>query len=624
VCGIAGFFANHVEMPEKLLGAMLAEIRHRGPDSVGTLMENGLAMGVRRLAIIDLESGDQPIHNEDKSVSIVFNGEIYNFRELRQGLIARGHRFSTQSDTEVIVHLYEEYGEETPSLLNGMFAFCLFDRRKQILFLARDRAGKKPLYYYLRNGQFVFGSELKALVRFPSISREINPEAVVKYFAYGYVPAPGSIVQHVKKLPAGHWVTVDLEKVSLHMQCYWDFNYLQKCEAPEDELIQRLEEKLYAAVEKRLIADVPLGVFLSGGVDSGLVVALMSRFLDAQKIKSFTIGFTEKRFDESEYAEAVAKHYKTDHSVEILEADQAFNLLEEIVDKLDEPLADSSLIATYLVSRFARQSGIIVALSGDGGDEMFGGYPKYYIHRYARLYDAIPPLVREAIIDPIFHMVPLKEENNIFNYKVKRFLANARYLPHHRNQFWVSPFVPEELNQLLTFQGDSQDKIVFEDADILIERFRGSDLLDKMMYLDAKLILHNMYLAKVDRASMAASLEVRSPLLDKDIMEFSATIPSHYKVKGRNTKHLLKKVAERHLPAEVIYRFKKGFGIPLAFWLRKLSGEILALLEQRSTNLINKAFVEKLIREHVEGECDHSAKIWSVYLFLRWYDKVIS
>jgi asparagine synthase (glutamine-hydrolysing) len=623
MCGIAGFSTKKVGSPENILRNMLAAIHHRGPDSEGMLFDDGFAFGMKRLSIIDLMGGEQPIYNEDKTISIVFNGEIYNFNDLRNDLLKKGHSFYTRSDTEVIVHLYEEYGEAVVDFLNGMFSFCIFDKKKRKLFLARDRAGKKPLYFYMKNKNFVFGSDLMTVLEHPCVPRVPDEGSVRKYFAYGYVPSPNTMIRNVKKLPAGHYLVVDLDSYSCYPKLYWDFGYGRNRINSEKLVVENIDKTLTEAVERRLISDVPLGVFLSGGLDSSLVVALMRKSVASKDIHSFTIGFEEKKFDESGYAASVAKILNTDHHLEVFTLNDAINVIDEIIDKLDEPIADPSLLPTYLLSRFTRQNGIIVALSGDGGDEMFGGYPKYYIHRYAELYNSLPEVFRKSVVNKLFGFVPLRPENRFFNYKAERFLSSAIYSTRHRNQFWVSPFTPEEIDSGLFNNRIHENSIYFEDADAVSRLFKGDDCIDEMMYLDAKLMLQNMYLTKVDRASMAVSLEVRSPFLDREIMELSATIPWRYKVKGRQTKYILKKMAEKYLPHDIIYRPKKGFGIPLAYWIKKLSKEIFRLATQCGQDFIRKEYINNLIIEHISNKVDNSTKIWSIYVFLRWYERII-
>ncbi|KIL99574.1 Asparagine synthetase glutamine-hydrolyzing [Paramagnetospirillum magnetotacticum MS-1] len=580
-------------------------------------MEGAVALGMRRLSVIDLAGGNQPIHNENGSISVVFNGEIYNFRELRRELEEEGHIFSSHTDTEVLVHLYESHGRGMLDRLNGMFAFCLLDRRAGRLFLARDRVGKKPLYYAHGDGAFAFASEIKSLLCHPAVRREADPAAAALYFTHGYVPAPFTPFMGIRKLPAGHWLELDLASGEIQVGRYWDLDYSQVDEdLCEEEAVAGLESALLAAVERRLISDVPLGVFLSGGVDSSLVVAMMARFREGRDIHAFSIGFHEKAFDESGYAESVARAWGVDHHVTRFSDAEMFSVIDEILPRMDEPLSDPSLIPTYLLSKVTQDSGIVVALSGDGADEMFGGYPKYYIHRYAAWLDRLPGILGRDVPAWLFSQVPLKAENNIFNYKVERFVSGLRLAPRHRNQFWVAPFMPDELTRLLPEQ--EVPRAVWEVTDQYDSRFNGRGVVDRMMYFDAKMMLQDMYLAKVDRASMAVSLEVRSPFLDLEVMDAAVHLPWQLKVRGRETKYLLKKLASRYLPHDVVYRFKRGFGLPLAVWMRTLAPRISETLTQGDCGGIDAAYVQSLLREHLDGTRDHAVKLWAVYAYLTW------
>lgn len=617
MCGIAGFYNPREEEPGKVLERMLGRVRHRGPDENGALLDNGVAIGIRRLSIIDLSTGQQPVSNEDGSITVVCNGEIYNYRELTNWLSRKGHAFSTRSDVESIVHAYEEEGTQCLKRLRGMFSFCLYDKRRRLLFCARDRLGKKPFHYYESGNRFAFASEIKSLLELPFLTREIDARSLAKYLVYGFVPAPQSIFKGIKKLLPGHYLLHDLASGSCRTAQYWDFDYSHKDGPGRGEAA--LEDALVDAVRSRLVTDAPLGAFLSGGIDSSLIVGMMARLMPASRIKTFSIGFDEKAYDESGYAGAVSERYGTDHHLKVFRGDECMAVIDETLGRLDEPLSDPSLIPTYLLSRFA-SGHIKVALSGDGGDEVFGGYPKYCIHRYARLYDSIPGFLRKNFAHGLTALVPLKYENPVLNGKVRKFLECSGLSPEHKNQLWTSSFMAHELESISSLAGP-QDLDCMEEVDFWGGLFRGGDLIDKMMYLDSKLMLADMYLVKVDRASMMNSLEVRSPFLDQEVVALACRMPSLDKVRGLTTKRALRRLALKYLPEELVYRKKKGFGLPIARWLRegriKQVGEMLAC---STAPFINRKAALGLLREHCNGGADNSGKIWNLYVLLRWYE----
>jgi len=448
MCGIAGFYSKKISDQTTVIGKMTDALEHRGPDAEGKFLRQNFAMGMRRLAIIDLGGGNQPIFNEDKTIAIVFNGEIYNFSDLREKLLKKGHRFSSRADTETLVHLYEECGEKMLNQINGMFAFCIYDREKKSLLLARDPLGKKPLYYSFKNQEFIFASEPKAILAFPRCDRATSLQAMVKYFAFGYLPGQESIYKNIKKLLPGFYLKFDLQNQKLETKQYWSLSLVPKIKLAEKELIPCLEKKLLEAVEKRLISDVPLGVFLSGGLDSNLIVAIAAHFLKDKKVQTFSIGFREKKYDESRFAQTVAKQYHTEHHLKIFKAGEIFPVLRKIIPKLDEPLADPSLLPTYLLARFAREK-VTVALSGDGGDEIFGGYPKYFLQQYLRYYDCLPNWMKQNLAPKIARLLPLRPSNKFLNYKLQKFIQTSQYSAPYRNQFWTGPFTPSEVKKNL-------------------------------------------------------------------------------------------------------------------------------------------------------------------------------
>jgi len=624
MCGIAGFVTKDKKIATReVLGKMLTQIEHRGPDSSGTYLEDGVGLGIRRLAIIDLKTGDQPIHNEDKTVWVVLNGEIYNFRELRTDLVKKGHQFYTQTDTEVIAHLYEDHSKNFVKHLDGMFALALWDKKRQTLFCARDRFGKKPFHYIETGGEFVFASEIKSLLVYPGVKKELEGSSLEKYFLYGFVPAPRSIYKGIRKLLPAH--TLIYRGGKIETEPYWEVEYRRERGGSEEECLAKLENLLSRAVERRLVSDVPLGVFLSGGVDSSLVVALMAKLVGGESIKSFSIGFDKKSFDETPYALKVAGKFKTDHRYKVFDAKNCYRALLEIPNFLDEPISDPSIVPTYLLSKFTRDY-VMVALSGDGGDEIFGGYPKYFVHRLTHFVRGVPRFLSWPL-ERILEAVPTSSDNKVFNYKIKRFISGMKYPPAVRNQVWIAPFSPREVLTLLGRKNFlSEDP--FEEISTHLKSYRsaGKDIFNQMNFLDIKLTLQDHYLVKVDRASMANSLEVRSPFLDTALVEFSFSIPSHLKVKGFQTKYLLKKLAEKYLPRETVYRYKMGFGIPINYWLRQ--GDLKELVFQYlgrgalgEQTLLDTTVVAEILKSHYQEGEDRSNKIWALLMLRLWEEK---
>src|SRR5258706_262170 len=581
VCGIAGLVRRSDEQaqPEQV-HRMCQTIIHRGPDDEGIYARGPVGLGMRRLSIIDLSGGHQPIHNEDQSVWVVFNGEIYNFLELRRELESRGHTFYTHSDTEVIVHLYEEMGSECFTKLRGMFAVALYDERKKSLLLGRDRLGKKPLYYAEHQGRLYFGSEIKTILAVAPELAEVDPQGVLNFFYFGYILDPLSSFRKIRKLPAAHWI--EFKNGSLGAaQPYWDVPaYGTYKPATEEECLQELETRLEEAVRIRLIADVPLGALLSGGVDSSLVVALMARH-SSSPVKTFSIGFNSQRFSEAEHARKVAQRFATDHHELVVEADieQTIHFLTAM---LEEPFGDSSMIPTYHVCRMARQH-VTVALSGDGGDELFAGYERYSVGMNRRGFDRVPRWLGRAYRDHIHGLVPAGAygRNLLWNSSLppgERYLDSLTYLPGlDRERGLFSPEFAEDAARLphpLT-QGSAWH-----------DRGPANDPLSRMQYLDTKAYLNGDILVKVDRMSMATSLEMRSPLLDHKFVEFAASLTPDWKYRGRSRKYILKKLAERvGVPPEVIYRKKQGFALPLEDWMRQgLKNDLLDIfMEPRTT-----------------------------------------
>jgi asparagine synthase (glutamine-hydrolysing) len=632
MCGITGWANLDARTPpvdggRELLHAMCERMTHRGPDSEGLMVSTGIGLGMRRLAIIDLQTGEQPATSEDGAVSVILNGEIYNYRELRADLEAGGHHFRSASDTEVLPHLYEEYGTRMVEHLNGMFAFALWDARRRRLFIARDRFGEKPLYWGIFDGTLLFASEPKVLLAHPSVRPRLNTKALRQYLSFDYVPAPLSIYEGIHKLTAGHYLTV--EDCRVEVSQYWRLSYKTREPVPsEREAAQRLESLLSDAVRMRLVSDVPLGVLLSGGVDSSAIAAMAVRS-SSETVKTFSISFAENSFDESAYARAVASFLGTDHHEERLSVDLAANLVGEIGSWMDEPLSDPSLVPTYLLSRFTRRH-VTVALGGDGGDELFAGYPMYWGHRLAQLYSRVPRFARRALIEPTVRRLPVKTKNLSFDFKARRFIAGADHDVVARHHIWFGSFTPTEQNALLTpeARGASGEDIYNDARRLLEEECDADNVVECMQSLDTRLYLAEDILTKVDRASMAVSLEVRAPFLDPRVAEFAASLPADYKLRGRKSKYILKRAVGPLLPPFVTRRSKKGFGVPVAEWLkgrlRPLARDLLSPERIRKSGLFNPDYVTRLQDEHERGLANHRKLLWTLLMFELWYESFIA
>lgn len=630
MCGITGWATLDSHTPpfhgaKELLHSMCERMTHRGPDSEGLYLTSGVALGMRRLAIIDLVTGEQPVFNEDQSVAVVLNGEIYNYRELRADLEKRGHSFRSASDTEVLPHLYEEYGDRMIGELNGMFAFALWDSKRRRMLIARDRFGEKPLYWGVFDKTLVFASEPKVLLAHPAVRPALNLQALRQYLSFDYVPAPLSIYEGIGKLPAAHKLVIEDGRVDV--ECYWQLNYETRTPVPsEAEAAARLQELLAESVRLRLVSDVPLGVLLSGGVDSSSIAALAVR-ASSEPVKTFSISFAEASFDESAYARSVAKFLGTDHHEERLSANLAANLVSEIGAWMDEPFSDPSLVPTYLLSRFTRKH-VTVALGGDGGDELFAGYPMYAGHRWADIYQRMPATVRTGVIEPLIRLLPVKTKNLSLDYKALRFVTGAKYDTVARHHIWFGSFTPEEQQQLLTPEALAEtDGDIYRQAREMMSECEEHDRLKSMQNLDTRLYLAEDILTKVDRASMAVSLEVRAPFLDRNVAEFAASLPSNYKLRGHKTKYILKKAVDELLPRFVTRRGKKGFGVPVAEWLkfklRPLARDLLSPERVRRAGVFNPDFVARLQDEHERGTANHRKLLWTLLMFELWHESFI-
>ncbi|HZP01518.1 MAG TPA: asparagine synthase (glutamine-hydrolyzing) [Terriglobia bacterium] len=635
MCGICGIFNSALEPDPHLdiIREMSRKIEHRGPDSHGQFTLPFLALAIRRLSIIDLQTGNQPLNNEAGDVTLVFNGEIYNYRELRQQLVDRGHRFKTHSDGEVITHLYEEKGEDFVQELNGMFAIALWDDRAKRLILARDRAGEKPLFYWHRGHTLVFGSEIKALLEYPGISREIDTEALTQYFFYGYFPTPRTVYAGIRKLPAAHYMVVERDK--FRVERYWQLRkFLRPPGLPpitrrkENELVEELRLRLREAAVSRLVSDVPLGVFLSGGVDSSTVVAAMSE-LSPGNVSTFSVAFPDKTFNEEAYSNLVAKHFSTQHHVLTADDRAMRDALRKLQAFLDEPVADPAVIPTYMLSRFSRQH-IKVALSGEGSDELFGGYPTYLGARLAEYYLRVPGVIRREFFSRLTRFLPVSSTAVPKGLFLRRFLTHAERDPAERHHIWFGMFSPAELDQLFCSGWNGPvpaSRGIFTPLARVLDGASFDETLAEMLYLDFRLYLEDNLLVKVDRASMACSLELRTPFLDHRLIEFAAGLPASLKVRRFQLKYILKRAVEKWLPHRIVYRQKRGFSVPIARWMRKelrpTLDRTLAEDKLKRQGLFEATFVRRLLQDHWAGHADNRKTLWTLFCFQLWYDRWI-
>lgn len=611
MCGICGFVGKGgVED----LSRMNATLEHRGPDAEGLWHDRRKAvyLGHKRLSVIDLTGGAQPMWSADGTLGVVFNGEIYNHEVLRKGLIKEGHQFQTDhSDTEVLIYGYRQWAADLPHKLNGMWAFAIYDKNKNELFISRDRFGKKPLFYSLQNGTFVFASELTALKKHPNMASNISTKSLKKFFAYGFIPAPYSLNENIYKLPGGHNLLLDATTLDIRIEKYWDFQ-LEPFERipsnPEEEWGKQLRFLFEKAVKRRLMSEVPLGVLLSGGIDSSSVTALAARHMVGEKLKTFSIGFEEASFDESAYANRVADRFQTDHHLETLSIERAADLLPEIMTKLDEPIGDSSLLPTYLLCQ-ATKKHVTVALGGDGADELFAGYDPLRALQFANMYRKLVPRAMHQAIRAIASYWPVSHRNMSLDFKLKRSLRGLSYPTYLWNPVWLGPLEPKELDELFQEPTDVED--VYEDAINYWESCAQENLVDKTLQFYTKLYLQDDILVKVDRVSMMHSLEVRAPFLDIELVDFVRKIPHIYKYRNGQTKYILKKAFGPIIPRNVRYRAKKGFGMPIGRWFR--DGKLALRPETMSVNM-NPSFVRQKMNEHQRNYQDHRLFLWNHWI----------
>jgi len=595
---------------------------HRGPDSDGFYADGEIAMGMRRLKIIDLDTGDQPIHNEDKTVWVVFNGEIYNFKELRRDLIQRGHSFYTQSDTEVIAHLYEEYGDDCVKFLRGMFAFCLWEGEAKRLLLARDRIGIKPLYYSLNNGQLVFASEIKPILESKEASSQINFTALDYYLTFLYIPAPLTIYEGINKLLPGHILVFQNGKVEI--SSYWELNPNVERFKDDKGPIFEIRQLLNEAVKLEMVSDVPLGALLSGGLDSSCIVGMMSKLVN-EPIKTFSVGFEEKysSYDELEYSRQVAKLFNCEHREFIIKPDIR-QTIQQVMNFMDEPFADSSAILNFLICKEARQF-VTVALSGIGGDEVFGGYPRYQGAMSAANFQKLPLFLRRGL-KGLANFIPESRKSGNSGGRLKRYLSSAPLSFEEKYVSWISYFNAVNKNKLYSgeFKSRLQDKPRYIHFDYLTDSF-GQDLASRANYLDMRTYLPDDLLIMADRMSMANSLELRVPLCDFHLIEYVYAMPFDIKLKGFRLKGLFREVLNDLLPQNIINKRKQGFMVPLADWLRNdLKGFVREVLDEnnvRKRGLFNPAEVKKIVEDHFKGRRVNTHQIWALFILELWLNQ---
>ena len=618
MCGIAGKVSRDAGVPAALVEDMCARQEHRGPDSRGLHLGDGVGLGIQRLRVIDLQTGDQPVFNEDRSVAVVLNGEIYNYRDLRRELSERGHSFSTHGDTEVIAHLYEEEGAALVQRLSGMFAFALWDERERRLLIARDRVGKKPLFYCERDGWLSFASELTALMADPAVRRQIDPAAIDCYLAYGYVQAPRSIWQDVRKLPPAH--TLSWRDGEVDLERYWRLDYSRKADAPLPELEEELRRQVGAAVRRRMIADVPLGALLSGGVDSAVVVSEMAA-ASSRPVKTFSIGFGEREYDERSLARRTAERFATEHTEFVVEPN-AVEIVPKLVRHYGEPYADSSAIPSFYLAELTRRQ-VTVALNGDGGDESFAGYLRYVANSLGRGLDFIPRPLRRAAATAADRLLRAGDARGLRSYG-RRFLtsvgenAPGRYADH------VCIFNAAERRALLGERATAA--IQAETAEVIARPWReasGRGRLDVLLETDVNTYLPGDLLTKMDIASMAYSLEARSPLLDPELMQFAASLPPRLKARLTEKKWILRRAYRGRIPDEVLDGKKRGFGVPLGAWfrgeLRQFAHEVLLDPTTRDSGLFDEGPARELLRLHDRGGADRSMQIWALLMLALWH-----
>jgi asparagine synthase (glutamine-hydrolysing) len=618
MCGICGFSWND----EKLIKSMVQKINHRGPDASGTKTFPTFSLGNARLSIIDLSvKGNQPMSSKEGKLWIVYNGEVYNFPEIKKELMERGHRFKSHTDTEVVLKSYQEYGPRCLEKFNGMFAFAIWDEEKKELFMARDRIGIKPLYYYIKDGKLIFGSEIKSILEAGCVIKEVNPQSMYYYLGYEFVPAPDTMFKNIYKLRQGHYAV--FKNGSLKIQKYWDLKFKSEI-SDEEEAADRVFAALEKSVQKRLISDVPLGVFLSGGLDSSTVVGFVSR-LYKKKVQTFTIGYKDKTFSELPYAKIVSDFFKTDHNILMIDPVSPEDI-EKSLYHLDEPMTDLSTIPFYLISCKAREK-VKVCLSGEGGDEMFLGYDRSKAAKINRYYKIFPSFFRKKVISPLVLKLPDQPQKKGAVNMLKRFIEGTLYpeeVGAMRWQYFLNPEIEKHI-----FKKNSRDKISFTPFTPINYLYQNCDsqlAIDKDIYIDIKLTMADSVLMKIDKMSMATSLEVRVPFLDHEVVELCASIPANLKLKKLTTKYILRKALKKYnfLPDSIIYRGKQGYSLPVKNWLREELKDYMVDLFKSSPIIkenFDRSYISRLIKEHLEFKHNHNHILWALISLGLWYKK---
>jgi len=616
MCGINGllYFQKDQKVDEKIILKMIKTIEHRGPDDYGVFCEDNVGLGFRRLSIIDLKSGHQPLLNQDKSLIIVFNGEIYNYREKRKFLLSKGYKFNTESDTEVILHLYEEFGEDCVQHLRGMFAFVIWDKCKQKLFCARDRLGIKPFYYYIDNDKFVFGSEIKAILACENVDMTISQTAIDSYFSFGYVTGDLSIYDKIKKLAPAYTLSISFNKsIVPEINKYWEINYEPDDSKTEKYWAETIESKLDEIVKMHMVSDVPLGAFLSGGIDSSIIVAMMAKNT-TRPVKTFSIGFEENKFNETVYARELAKFYECEHHEQIIKPNSV-SLLPDLANAFDEPFADASAIPTYYVSKFAREE-VTVVLTGDGGDELFAGYSIYnYLNKIYGLSFSIP-LLNQLLWGSVNKIIPSNVKGKGLTYFLSK---NKKYLGAYLNVWTL-----EERKKLIKFNNYDSIKDYYAESikRKIVDNLRTDDFITNLQLLDLKTYLVDDILTKVDRASMQNSLEARVPLLDHEFVELAFKIPRKFKSSRRQSKYIFKQAMKNKLPSNILKRKKKGFSLPLSIWFgTALKDYMVSRLTDNNAyykSYLNEKYIKEILKAFGSGNRDNSNKIWTLLFFEEW------
>lgn len=638
MCGIVGFtsFKDQDFDKEKILSAMCSAIAHRGPDDAGLYIDDQVNLGHRRLSIVGLDTGHQPMFSLDKKLVIVFNGEIYNYQDLKKDLLKQGYQFVTDSDTEVLLNLYKKYGLDFVKYLNGMFAFALWDKERSQLVMARDRMGEKPLYYQVKDNEVFFASELKALSRHPKCSREISSAGLNKYLTYEYVPSPFTILDQVWKVEAGEMIVVSENKIIKNF--YWSHPLYKYTEGSsignETEAMEEIDALLRDAVKIRLQADVPVGVLLSGGIDSSLITAIASQVkTKPDKIKSFSIYFSEASYDESDYIKKIVNKYDLDHHSQTVSSKDMLSIFDRLGNIMDEPMADPSIVPTYFLSKLTTQS-VKTVLGGDGSDEMFAGYPTYTANKLVQIYNIVPYEIRNAITNlmtsAIGSLIPISNKNIALDFKLKQFFRGAGVASEIRFFRWMGGFLDIEKKEILSenYLNKLLGQLTYEDINRYLSRTNINNETERLLYLSQKLYLQDDILVKTDRASMQNSLEIRAPFLDHRLVEYVSTLPDVFKLRTLKTKYILKKLSLKYLPAEIVNRPKKGFGIPITQWLRDdLKTPMLDLLSKdrlERQGIFDYQGIKALVDDHISFKANNRKLLWTLLSLQLWMDDFYS